>query len=45
MKQVADIRQRFSAGEKRTLLAREYGVSWCCIRDIITGRTWRIYVL
>lgn len=39
--QARDIRARRAAGEKRSALAREYGVSEAAILQIIKGRTYR----
>jgi DNA-binding XRE family transcriptional regulator len=38
--QVIEIRQRLSAGESQTRLAREFGVTKGAVSHINTGRNW-----
>lgn len=38
--QVLDIRDRFGAGESKSVLAKSFGVSWQNIHLIVTNRTW-----
>lgn len=38
--QVSEIRAMFEAGQKRSVLARMYGVSWTQISFIVTGKQW-----
>lgn len=39
--QVRSIIERVAAGESRTLLAEEHGVSLSCVRSIAAGRIWK----
>lgn len=38
--QVADIRERYSVGEKQTPLADEFGVTQSCVSRVVRGETW-----
>jgi hypothetical protein len=38
--QVLSIRDRFTEGETKSMLAMEFGVSWQNINLIVTGKTW-----
>jgi DNA invertase Pin-like site-specific DNA recombinase len=38
---VGTIRQRHAAGASKCRLAKEYGVSRCCIRAIVRHQTWK----
>jgi hypothetical protein len=38
---VEEIRRRFAAGETRTILAREFGVSWTTVDYAIKGTSWK----
>lgn len=40
-KQVIEIRQRQSNGEKIASLSREFGVSWAAIKFVVNGTNWR----
>lgn len=40
-KQVIEIRQRQSNGEKIASLSREFGVSWTAIKFVVNGTNWR----
>lgn len=38
---VIDIRRRFAAGASRASLARSFGVSWICIKNVTNRTTWK----
>lgn len=37
---VMEIRERFSAGQKRSEIAREMGLRWNTVGNVISGKTW-----
>jgi len=39
--QVVEIRTRFAAGEKKSVLKRDYSLGFCGITGIVTGQTWK----
>lgn len=39
-RQVIAARARYRAGERTTLLADEYGVTACTMRNALTGKSW-----
>ena len=38
--QVVEIRARYAAGKRRSELAREYGISWNSLNDIVQRKSW-----
>jgi hypothetical protein len=38
---IPEIRRRAKAGTTRAQLAREYGITWAAMRDVVNGKHWR----